>query len=257
MVRRLSILVIEPDAVARRLSQRLLERLGHAVETLADPGEAIAAAGRGVHDLVLVTRTRDGLDPAAVARAVRAAGRGTVVAVADDVTATDEGAWRSAGVADWLIKPVRPEPLARVIEGRGRASAPGVGDPPPAPPGLAADEMLATRFRDAAPFYVEMLTAFVETSRESAVRMRAAVAADTPGELRAAAHFVKGGALSVGATSAAEQARVLEDWARAAEGGTRDRALDVGDRLSSLDATVEEIARFATALGEWARGRPC
>ena len=127
------------------------------------------------------------------------------------------------------------------------------GPRPASPAGLAVQEMLDTRFRDEAPFYAEMLAVFVETSREPIVRMRGALSSGAWGDLRSAAHFVKGGALTVGAELMADGARQLEEWARAREaGGAGDGPVAADARLDALEAALRDIDGFALRLAEWA-----
>jgi HPt (histidine-containing phosphotransfer) domain-containing protein len=127
---------------------------------------------------------------------------------------------------------------------------------PPSPPGLAVEAMLETRFRDATPFYAEMLTVFVSTSWEPLAGMRAALHSGAWKDLGAGAHFVKGGALSVGAELATNEARALEEWARAAQadGASRETA-GLAARLDVLERTLHDIERFAAQLTHWARER--
>lgn len=252
MTARRRILVVEPEAVTRRLVMRLLERLGHAVDAVGSAREAIAAAMRGEHDLVLVAHAPGELDPASVARAIRAQGHHPVVVVlTPDVSPADENAWLAADIATWLIKPPRSEDLARIVRQLpGSATAPV--DPeavPPPPTGLAVQEMLKTRFRDATPFYAEMLTVFVSTSREPIARMRAALATGAWEDLGAGAHLVKGGALTVGAVLAANQSLALEAWARAAgAAGPCRETVEAMTRLEALERTIDAIGRFAAQL---------
>ena len=255
MVTRRRILVAEPDAVTRRLLLRLLERLGHEVNAVGSAREAVAAAATGGHDLVLVTHAPGDLDPAALARAIRAQGqRVTVVALAEDVSPDQESAWRAAGVAEWLIKPVRAGDLARLVT-RLPSSATVPVDPeavPPPPVGLAVQEMLKTRFWDATPFYAEMLSIFVSTSWKPLAGMRAALTSGAWEALRAGAHFVTGGALSVGAVLAAHEARAIEEWTRAAEGDPGRETARAAAHLDTLERTIHEIERYAAQLTHWA-----
>ena len=125
---------------------------------------------------------------------------------------------------------------------------------PSSPPGLAVEAMLQTRFRDATPFYAEMLTVFVSTSWEPLAGMRAALDRGAWKDLGAGAHFVKGGALSVGAELAANEARALEEWARAAQADGASRETDgLAVRLDVLERTLRDIESFAARLTHWAR----
>ena len=110
----MKVLVVDDEAPARRRLRRMLEDLQgiELVEEAADGQEALAAVDRMKPDLLLLDIQMPGLDGLALAAAC--ANLPPVVFV----TAHDEHAVRAFEVnaVDYLLKPVRPERLARALE---------------------------------------------------------------------------------------------------------------------------------------------
>jgi two-component system response regulator MprA len=93
------VLVVDDDALVRRMLARSLAAAGFEVEGAADGGAALAAVERSAPDLVVLDVTMPGVDGLAVCRRLRAKGvSGSILmltardAVADRVAGLDAGA---------------------------------------------------------------------------------------------------------------------------------------------------------------------
>ena len=121
----MKILVVDDEAPARRRLRRMLQESEgiEQVEEAADGEEALAAVDRMKPDLLLLDIHMPGLDGLELAAAY--AHLPPVVFV----TAHDEYAVRAFEVnaVDYLLKPVRPERLARALE-RARTRSPAAVD---------------------------------------------------------------------------------------------------------------------------------
>jgi CheY-like chemotaxis protein len=122
---RLRVLVAEDNPVNRRLLGVMLERLGHAVEFAHDGRQAVERVRATDYDVVLMDLQMPEMDGITATREIRAVGgakRLPIVAVTADATTEDRELCLSAGMDDYLVKPINPElfreVLARVAAGK-------------------------------------------------------------------------------------------------------------------------------------------
>lgn len=104
------ILVVEDDVLNQHLIRRMLEKHGLKI-TVVDTGEAaVEAALREPWDAVLMDCLLPGMDGYAATRAIRTGLNGRplpIIALTANVTAEDRADCMSAGMDDFLPKPVR------------------------------------------------------------------------------------------------------------------------------------------------------
>ena len=104
-----------------RLVQRLLEKRGFAVEGVVNGREALSALDRGGFDLVLMDIEMPEMDGFQTTRAIRQGEKRTVkhipiVAMTAHAMESDRERCLSAGMDDYVSKPIRIEELLRAIE---------------------------------------------------------------------------------------------------------------------------------------------
>ena len=125
------VLVVEDNAVNRRLVQRMLEKLGCTVEVAEDGAQGLEAAIRGRFDLVLMDWQMPGMDGLETTRRLKAQwppGRQVpVVALTANAMEGDRAACLDAGMCDYLTKPLRMSALAGILE--RWVSAPSSAEP--------------------------------------------------------------------------------------------------------------------------------
>jgi CheY-like chemotaxis protein len=110
------VLLAEDNPINAMLARILLEREGAQVERVTTGLEAVNALAAGWYDLVLMDLRMPGLDGIAATRALRAKGVTTpVVALTADAFEDDRRACLSAGMDDFLVKPLTPDSLRSVL----------------------------------------------------------------------------------------------------------------------------------------------
>ena len=115
------ILVAEDNAVNQKLIARLLEKKGHRVDVVANGREAVDAVTRIGYDLVLMDVQMPEMDGLEATRQIRAADRSEVaripiIALTANAMQGDQERCLSAGMDDYLAKPVKPVDLAAALD---------------------------------------------------------------------------------------------------------------------------------------------
>ncbi len=129
----LRILVAEDNVVNQKVALLLLQRLGYAADVAADGEETLAALRRQRYDVILMDVQMPGMDGLEAARRIRdewpAAERPRIIGVTANALREDRETCLSAGMDDYLSKPVLLEDLRGALC-RGVETA--VPVPPPA-----------------------------------------------------------------------------------------------------------------------------
>jgi CheY-like chemotaxis protein len=116
--RSLQVLVADDDPVNRQIAQRLLERLGHRVRTVADGAAVVEAWRHGLDDVILMDLEMPGLDGVEATREIRRAPgsrRPWIIAVSAHDAADRRASSLGAGMDDYLEKPLQRERLETAI----------------------------------------------------------------------------------------------------------------------------------------------
>jgi CheY-like chemotaxis protein len=116
--RSLQILVADDDPINRQIAQRLLERLGHRVRTVADGAAVVEAWRRGLDDVILMDLEMPGLDGVEATREIRrapGARRPWIIAVSAHDAAERRASSLGAGMDDYLEKPLQKDRLENAI----------------------------------------------------------------------------------------------------------------------------------------------
>jgi len=111
----LRILVAEDNVINQKVALLLLERLGYAADVAADGEETLAALRRQRYDVILMDVQMPGMDGVEAARHIRdewpAEERPRIIAVTASALQEDRETCLSAGMDDFLSKPVLLEDL--------------------------------------------------------------------------------------------------------------------------------------------------
>lgn len=111
------ILVVDDSGLARRLTRRILEELGHEVEEAAGGAEALEQYALGKHDAVLLDLLMTGMYGVEVLQKLKELNPNLPVVVATaDIQRSTRDQVKDAGAAAMVNKPVNKDELAEVLE---------------------------------------------------------------------------------------------------------------------------------------------
>jgi PAS domain S-box-containing protein len=125
--RRMRILLVEDNAVNRKVAVRLLERMGHEVEVAVDGERAVAAVAGNTYDLALMDCQMPVMDGYAATRAIRQLNlphRLPIVAMTANAMPEDRQRCLEAGMDGYVSKPISTAQLYSAIE----AASSGITD---------------------------------------------------------------------------------------------------------------------------------
>jgi CheY-like chemotaxis protein len=118
-LRPLNILCAEDNPYGRVVLNTILTELGHRADFVGTGTAAVEAAARGGYDVVLMDVTLPGLDGLEATRRIRAldrpAGGVLMIGISGRANAADEAAGRAAGMDGYLVKPISPAALTRLL----------------------------------------------------------------------------------------------------------------------------------------------
>ena len=114
------ILIAEDNVVNQTLARRMVEKLGHHADVVADGRKALDALAAGTYDLVLMDCHMPELDGYAATTELRRreepGTRVPVIALTANVVAGEREHCLSVGMDDYLSKPVKFAELAATID---------------------------------------------------------------------------------------------------------------------------------------------
>lgn len=115
----LRVLVADDNQVNQVVERKLVEKLGHRVDVVADGLEAISAVDRAVYDVVLLDVQMPTLNGLEAARRLcdqwPAGVRPRLIAVTANASTEDRAECMAAGMDDYLTKPVRLRDLESAL----------------------------------------------------------------------------------------------------------------------------------------------
>lgn len=116
----LRILLVEDNGTNRLIAGRMVERMGHRVDAVADGAEAVQTLRSTSYDLVLMDVMMPGMDGLTATRLIRnergAARSPPIIGLTANAEKSQEAACRNAGMDGFVTKPVTAERLAIAIE---------------------------------------------------------------------------------------------------------------------------------------------
>jgi signal transduction histidine kinase/CheY-like chemotaxis protein len=244
------VLVVEDNPVNRKVAVGILTRMGLTVETVVDGLQAVERLAEGGVDLVLMDMQMPVMDGLEATRRIRLAealadgGRVPIVGLTANAFACDREACLSAGMDDFLSKPVTldklAEALARIAPASAEAPARAVAAPAGPRPvaaietaeGAAAvvDHRHRAGLLDAlgADGLAELDAVFRDDADGLVETLAAALAAGDRDEMRKALHTLKGAAANVGLVGVVAAVDAVR-----AEGG-----IDCADAVGRLAAAL-------------------
>ena len=221
------VLVVEDNAVNRKVATRLLERSGYHVQVAVHGLEALARLAAESFDLVLMDIQMPEMDGLEATRHIRASEQGTgrhlpVIALTAHALGSDREAALAAGMDDLVTKPIRTEHLLECIRTHTHMARPSAPDDLLPAPRL--DEVLdwaeaLERMDGDEAMLHELLQLFVQDSPNMLKRIEDARCAGDLHALERAAHGLKGASATISACAVAQLARRVEMLAREGQAG--------------------------------------
>jgi PAS domain S-box-containing protein len=233
--RKLRILLAEDNLVNQTLVVRLLGKAGHNVVVAGNGKEALAAlakAGPGAFDLVLMDVQMPEMDGFEAAAAIRKKERGTgthlpIVAMTAHAMKGDRERCLAAGMDGYLSKPVQREELIDAVERHSYESpAPEKDRLARKQPGLDRAAVLA-RLDGDEELLAELAGLFIQDSPKRLSAIQQAIEQDDAQGLERAAHALKGSVGNFVIPTAVKAAQTLETMGREGDLAAADTAYAV------------------------------
>jgi signal transduction histidine kinase/CheY-like chemotaxis protein len=230
------VLVAEDIETNQVLMKQLLERRGHRVTVVRDGSEAVQALAAEPYDVVLLDVQMPGMDGLEATRIIRDPGSPVlrhdvpIIAVTAHALSDDRARCLAAGMDDYLVKPVVPVQLYRVVEQYASSAA--------ADPSVLVErlkERLAVTYFGDRDLADSIVRTFLEESPRLLKNIQDAAAAEALQSLQLHAHSLKSAAATIGLDGLQAKASLLEQAARS---GVRD---DVPPLCRAIE---EELDRF-------------
>ena len=236
------ILLAEDNQVNLFVALAMLQQAGHAVTVAANGREALREFHSGTFDLVLMDVQMPEMGGLEATRAIREheaehGGHIPIIAMTAHAMKGDREMCLDAGMDDYVSKPIVRRELLRLVQAAGTpAAAPG-------PRPVAEMLQLIARLEGDEALAGEMAAIFVRECPALLERVRDAVRRNATGDLREAAHALKGAVANFSASAATDRATEVEQLART--GGVAAAAACVDQLDTEVTALVRSLKGYA------------
>ncbi len=238
MARALDVLLVEDNAVNRKLATRLLERMGHRVSEAHDGAVALTMTAERNFDAVLMDMQMPVMDGIEATRAIRAREGGDmhtpIIALTANAMSGDRERCLDAGMDDYVSKPIEADALVAALlrvttgsNGAAMTALTDVGAIAPAPAALPVynrAEALERAGGDAE-LMAQIIEIFLEETPPLVAQLADFLAHGNHENAFRAAHTIKGSSANLSAAKLVDAARAVELAARAGELDTARAAL--------------------------------
>ena len=250
----LRILLAEDNVVNQRVAQLMLEKLGQNADMVANGMEAVVAAKGRPYDIILMDMQMPQMDGLEATRRIRADEsihpQPRIAAMTANVLQGDRERCLSAGMDDYISKPIKLEELARVLEQCPRRTVTHMTEAHAQEPhyieALPYDQEVIAGLVSAVGW--EALAGVLETMVGDAPRLlsglQQALANDDAAQVRIWAHTLKSNAMTVGATALVEQFQEIET---SAAGGS---ILASEPKAAKAQADYRQLMTFVRKLAD-------
>ncbi|MGQ9486633.1 MAG: ATP-binding protein [Armatimonadota bacterium] len=204
------VLLVEDNEVNRKVAIHLLQKLGYEADVARDGVEAVEKTANHHYDAVLMDIHMPRMDGLEATRRIRERERFTgdrqvIIAITASAMKEDVERCFTAGMDDYLSKPVKMEALRAMLEKYRNASS---AEPTSQPP-IDSDFLMEMTGGDPA-FTQAVLEEFLKTVPPLMEEIEQAVMGGDSSQLARAAHTIKGSARAVGAQRFSDIAYELE-----------------------------------------------
>jgi len=206
----LRILLAEDNATNQLVALRMLARMGHRAEAVADGEEALRTLAAGSYDVILMDVMMPGMDGLAATRAIRAADAAwrtiPIIGVTASVLDGERNACLEAGMNQVVPKPISVQRLGSAIAAVMRR----VETPAATPPILDKAFIDALCREIGEDGVAEAVGLFVQDAPGYATALEQATARHNLPQLRRSLHALSGAASGIGLTRLADSAQRLQ-----------------------------------------------
>ncbi|MBX9773897.1 MAG: EAL domain-containing protein [Xanthobacteraceae bacterium] len=270
----LRVLVADDSAVNREVAIEALSRLGAHVDTVENGAEAVSAAARCSHDIILMDGSMPQMDGYTAARVIRQAeqaenrARVPIVALTAHVVGAAAEEWRLAGMDAIVHKPFTIAQLADCLLDQVPQFQSPVAEPvadnddrsikrevETAPSNLDVDsrpldpvtlgQLRSLNEARQGDFLKRVVNLYAEHAPKACDQLREHAKSGEAEACGSLAHSLKSMSLNIGATEVAKMAAAFEQMARA-EG----RVPDQGEFAALSNAMERALAALADEIGE-------
>lgn len=250
------ILLAEDNPVNQKVAVAMLERMGCAVQVAENGEEAVRLATEKEFDLILMDVQMPVMDGLEATRTIRERGLASptcrIVGLSAHAGVEQRAACLTAGMDDYLSKPVRSQELKTVIEAVAGAmrQSDGAGNTPAGgPPVIDWGRAMETVGGDRR-LLGEIIEVFLDDCPRQVLALDAAIAAGDAATLRRLTHSLRGSLSYLGAEAASATIAELEQIAMSGQ-------LEGGENLqkrlvSQIGQLTSELHAFKTS----SRGNP-
>ncbi|MFZ0389430.1 MAG: PAS domain S-box protein [Calditrichia bacterium] len=223
-VKKLNILLAEDNLVNQKVSMRFLEKLGHKVECADNGKRAVekwqASLQDTPYDLILMDiqmPEMDGFEATRTIRQLEKSGGGhiPIVALTAHAMKEDRGRCLTAGMDDYISKPIKPAQLAQTLENIFHKKEPTEKCAGPAPARVMFDSQeLMERMEGDLDLLKELLDIFEETSADILESISLGIKEKDAQTVERGAHSLKGSVSNFSAGYVRDLAFQLEEMGR-------------------------------------------
>ena len=237
------ILVAEDNPTNQQVAQAILEGAGIVVTIVANGQAAVEAVKNETFDAVLMDIQMPIMNGYEATQSIRQLPQGRslpIAAMTAHAMKGDEEKCLEAGMDGYVSKPIQQDRLFQTLfrllrsradisaepapeEEEDAAPAPDAGTLPDRLPGIEIGPTLAALKLDPVTF-AHILAGFLADNRQSAEKLKQALADSDPASLRQLAHGLKGSAANIGAHDLRAAAHMLEDAAHRSTPTDMDRS---------------------------------
>ncbi len=246
--RRLRVLVADDNEVTRAVTEAILRKRGHGVDSVDNGRAALARATAERYDVVLMDvemPDMDGVDAAVALRAQPATASLPIIAMTGHAGFGDSAGYRTARMNAFLAKPCKPQDVIRMVESLGAATPAArmtEGRALSSSPLNVAEFQRVMREAGIEATAAKILLVFREDAPGKMAALDAAVGARDADEIRMAAHAFKSAATTV---RAGNLATLLSEVERSGKSGDVHHAEEL---IGQVRSEVGSVIAFLDAL---------
>jgi CheY-like chemotaxis protein len=259
--RRLHVLIVEDNDISRMVAVALVKKIGHSPHEAADGAQAIEMYEKLHPDIILMDVQMAGIDGYEATRRIRnierlREKRVTILALTAHAFRDELQKCIDAGMDHYLVKPVRPETLAVMLEKYAGIQAEQLSVvTPQALPGVKIEGIdmkeLSHRFLNDPAMLKQVFSTFMQTFPLQIAAMKEALASGNYPALKDAGHTIKGSTATVSAAKLSKYGELIEQAALQKDTGATAKLIALVE--SEFEKISSGIRPVLERLGEKAR----